>query len=87
MPWSEDDADDELEADGAPGPDKADQADDPAEVPCPYCKREIHEDAVQCPYCGCYVSAGDGPTPAQPWWWIVAVALIVMLLLAYVLRR
>jgi hypothetical protein len=86
MAWSEDDVEDELGPDGAPGPDESDQVDDPAEVPCPYCKREIHDDAVQCPYCGCYLSREDAP-PGRPWWWIVAVLLVVLLLLGYVLRR
>ena len=28
-----------------------DDDDDSATVPCPYCKREIHEDAERCPHC------------------------------------
>src|SRR5262245_44427694 len=30
--------------------------------PCPYCNREIHEDAERCPYCEQYVSQEDSPS-------------------------
>ena len=31
--------------------------DDGGTVPCPYCRREIHEDSQRCPHCGNYISA------------------------------
>ena len=84
MTWQDDEheTDDEhLEH----GPDESDMSDEPAEVPCPYCKRQISEDAVQCPYCGCYVSEDVAPRQ-RPWWWVVAVVLLVALLVAFLLR-
>jgi hypothetical protein len=49
-------------------------------VPCPYCRREIHEDANQCPYCGQYVSREDAPRQPKPWWLIVGVVVCLYLI-------
>jgi hypothetical protein len=46
-------------------------------IPCPHCRREIHEDAQRCPYCEKYLSDEDAP-PARKPWWIIAGALLVM---------
>lgn len=37
-------------------------------VPCPYCRREIHEDASRCPYCEHYISEEDRPAAPKAWW-------------------
>jgi len=68
------------------GPDPSDRNDEPAEVPCPYCKREIDEEAVQCPFCGSYISAEDAPPQPKPWWWAIALVLLVLLLMGYLWR-
>jgi hypothetical protein len=44
-------------------------------VPCPYCKREIPEDAPRCPYCEHYISEEDPPPSRKPWWIILGVVL------------
>ena len=49
--------------------------DDEPTVPCPYCKREIHEDAQRCPYCEHYISEEDAPPARKPWWIIVGALL------------
>jgi hypothetical protein len=85
MTWNDED-DDSADDPGIEDPDQADMNDEPAEVICPYCKREILEDSPQCPYCGSYVSAEDAPHRRE-WWWIVALVLLVLLLFVYVLRR
>jgi hypothetical protein len=77
---------DEEDREHAWDPDEADRSVEPAEVPCPYCKREISEDAERCPHCECYLSVEDVPRQPKPWWWIVAVVLLVLLILGYVLR-
>jgi hypothetical protein len=41
-------------------------------LPCPYCRREILEDAERCPYCGSYISREDAPAH-KPWWLILGV--------------
>lgn len=43
-------------------------------VPCPHCRKEIHEDAQRCPYCEQYVTEEDTPTRGKPWWLILGVA-------------
>ena len=84
------DADDDDRASG-PGesedPDESDQddpGDDDAEtVPCPYCRKPVHEDAEICPHCGSFISAEDAPRRRPPWIWIgVALCLVPALLLA-----
>jgi len=64
--------------DGSPG-------DDGSTIPCPYCQREIYEDALRCPHCENYISAEDSPpvpktrfvvlgtivTLAVIYWWIM----------------
>jgi hypothetical protein len=49
-------------------------ADEPT-IPCPYCRREIHEDSQRCPHCERYISQEDHPSPAKPWWLVLGVAL------------
>lgn len=44
-------------------------------IACPYCRRDIHEDAERCPYCEQYLSDEDAPPSRKPWWIIVGVAL------------
>ncbi len=45
-------------------------------IPCPYCRREIHEDSIRCPYCENYISEQD-TLPARKPWWIILGALLV----------
>ena len=44
-------------------------------IPCPYCKREIHEDSQRCPYCSQYISEEDAPPSRKPWWIVVGALL------------
>ena len=75
-PRDEDAWDDEYEsADDPDDSDWADEDDDEPTAPCPYCGREIHEEAPRCPYCENYVSAADSPPQRKPWWLVVGVLL------------
>ena len=47
--------------------------DEPETVPCPYCRRHIHEDAQRCPYCENYLSEEDAPPGRKPWWLLLGV--------------
>jgi hypothetical protein len=49
-----------------------DEDDEEPTIPCPYCRREIHEDAPWCPYCEHYISREDAPV-RKPWWLVVGV--------------
>jgi hypothetical protein len=51
-------------------------------IPCPYCKREIHEDSVRCPHCENYLSEEDEKTPSRKPWWLI-VGVIVCLYVVY----
>jgi hypothetical protein len=86
MPSYEDEDEADLDAPEDPDVDDADWNPDPAEVPCPYCKREISEDAERCPHCGSYILHSGAPRPARPWWWVALISL-VLLLLAWLIRR
>jgi hypothetical protein len=68
------DPDDDWD-DGPESEDEDFSEDDDEEptIPCPYCRREIHEDAQRCPYCERYLSRVDAPTARKPWWMILGV--------------
>ncbi len=72
--WNRDDDawDDESEED-LDDADWSDADDGEPTVPCPYCGREIHEEAPRCPHCGSYISAEDAPPQRKPWWLVVGV--------------
>ncbi|MGA2620459.1 MAG: zinc ribbon domain-containing protein [Thermoguttaceae bacterium] len=66
------------------GPDDADEVDAAPEaddeettIPCPYCKRPIHEDSYRCPHCGNYLSEEDSASSRKPWWIIVGALLVL----------
>ena len=58
---------------------------------CPYCGREIYDDAVQCPHCHMYIENNALPASGPAWrhrlYQITAVVLIVVLLLLWVVYR
>ncbi|MEM8734248.1 MAG: hypothetical protein AAGG44_08500 [Planctomycetota bacterium] len=67
--------------------DSADEGwddDETSTVPCPFCKREIYEEAIRCPYCDQYVEGLSSPKPSQPTWVLwTAVLLLVLFALGY----
>ncbi len=68
--WDEDFADEDYEGE--------DDEEEPT-VLCPYCRREIHEDADRCPHCERYISQEDAPVTRKPWWLVVGVAACLYL--------
>lgn len=81
MPWR--DAEEELEA--REFPDEDDESEGEDTVACPYCLRQVYEDAVRCPECGEYLSRLDRPS-RHPWWLLLGVVLCLFTLLGWVLR-
>ena len=78
---------DDYEVDEYDEPDDGhedDDADEPT-LPCPYCRRPIHEDAQRCPYCERYISAEDSPGSAKPWWLLVGVAICLAIVVSWFL--
>ena len=59
--------------------DEDEDEDDAETIPCPYCRRQIHEDAVRCPYCEKYISAEDAPPGARPLWFIIGFLLCLLI--------
>jgi hypothetical protein len=72
QPASEDDWDDQF---------PADDDDDESTIPCPYCRRQIHEDSQRCPYCENYVSQEDTPAPKA--WWVIAGVVLCLLVVGF----
>jgi hypothetical protein len=68
---SEPDWDDGYESDQDEDYLEDDEDDEPT-IPCPHCRREIHEDAPRCPYCERYISREDAPA-RKPWWLVLGV--------------
>lgn len=64
-----------------------DADDEEPTVPCPYCRREIHEESQRCPYCGQYISREDAPPARKPWWLIAGVVLCLFVVYLWVLGR
>jgi len=80
-----DDEDDEAVTADRENPDESDMTDEPATFPCPYCKRELTEDAERCDYCGAYLSHEDAPKPMR-WTWYVGVILVIAILLVWLMK-
>ena len=66
--------------------DSDEDDDDEPTIPCPYCRREIHEDAPRCPYCECYVSDVDAPPARKPWWIIIGVMVCLYLVYRWIVH-
>ena len=64
-----------------PGDEAPDSDDETPTRACPYCRRQIYEDAQRCPYCENYISADDAPPPRKPWW--IIVGALVCLYVVY----
>lgn len=75
--------DDEWELDEA-----SEETDDEGVAPtieCPYCRAEIHEDSVRCPFCEQYLSKEDSPGDSKPYWLVLGVLLCLLLVLLWIL--
>jgi hypothetical protein len=64
--------------------DEGKDGDDEPTVPCPYCKRRIHEDSQRCPFCEQYISDEDAPRSHKPWWIVVGVVLCLYIVFRWI---
>jgi hypothetical protein len=71
--WKDWDDDDPGMAYDPEDEDRPDEEDEEPTIPCPYCRRDVIEDAERCPYCERYLSKEDAPPARKPWWIIVGV--------------
>jgi hypothetical protein len=80
------DRDDDWEDDDWEGDESSwdENDDDDYSMPCPYCKRPIHEDAQRCPYCERYLSEEDAPSSRKPWWIIAGAAVCLYVVYRWV---
>jgi hypothetical protein len=81
--WDEVD-DDDADWDEDPAGDDDESDEDEPTLPCPYCRREIHEEAERCPYCDHYISDEDRRRAAKPWWLVASVAVCLILVLWWI---
>ena len=65
------DEDDDWEA-------EADESEDTC--PCPYCGRQVYDDAERCPYCEQYLSGEDAPASPKSLWIVVGVVVALGLI-------
>lgn len=79
---AEDEEWDEDESDG----EDDDEADDDPTIPCPYCLRQIHEDAQRCPYCERYISDEDAPPARKPWWIILGTLVSLYIVYRWIVK-
>ena len=61
--------------------DAFDAEEDEPTIPCPYCRKEIHEDSQRCPYCENYLSDEDAPPARKPVW--IVLGAIACLYVVY----
>jgi hypothetical protein len=62
-----------------------DSEDDDDTMPCPYCRRPIHEDAQRCPYCENYISEEDTPPRPKTWWFMVGILLCMLIVVMWII--
>jgi len=80
---TEDNFDDDLDEEDLDDDNSGDDDEEPM-VPCPYCRREIHEDAQRCPYCERYISEEDMPAQRKPWWLVLGVIVCLYIVFRWI---
>ena len=60
--------------------------DESVEIPCPYCRKPIWEEALSCEHCGRYLSKEDPPW-RRPAWLVAGVVLGLACVIVWLLSR
>jgi hypothetical protein len=76
-------SDDELDDREYPDEDESDD-DDLETIACPQCRRQVYEEAEQCPHCGHFITPETHVWSGKPWWW-TALAIVGMVALIWAL--
>ena len=84
--WDDDERDDDWVEDDLDEDDDFDGGEEEPTVDCPYCRREIHEDAQRCPHCERYISKEDMPWQRRPWWMIILAVMVLYLVFRWTVR-
>ena len=80
MTWDDDHNDFDLDEEWA---EDEDSDDSEAELLiCPACRRSVHEDTQQCPYCGDWITPVHPDKPWKRYLWAVAAVLVIISLIA-----
>lgn len=66
-----------------PDPADVDGNDDPALAPCPYCGKELSEDAELCSGCGSYIVPDEAPG-RRPRWLLAGVVVCSLIVLLWI---
>jgi len=53
-------------------------------IPCPHCKRHIHEESQRCPYCENYISEESPSRFPKPWWIIIGAVLVLYIVYRWI---
>jgi predicted nucleic acid-binding Zn ribbon protein len=81
----DDDDDDSVDEDPLESDQDPDDDDAGESIPCPFCKKPIHEDADVCPRCGNFVGGDDAPRRRVPLFVWIGMILAGLCVLTWVL--
>ena len=79
------DPDDDFEGDSDELPEGVYSDDEIPTIECPYCRREISEEAQWCPHCENYLSREDAPHPSRTRFWVLMMLLALAAAVIWVL--
>jgi len=84
MPSRRDDDSLDDDYDDPEAPDEADQDshDEPETVQCPFCGREVVEEAEICPRCGNFIGSSDDATKRSHRGWVILTAIVLLTAIA-----
>lgn len=66
--WTDSDGEDDFGDE-----DYGDDSDDT--IPCPQCRRQIHEESQRCPHCAHYLTEEEPDLTSKRWWIILGAFL------------
>ena len=90
----DDEDDDEDEDDDREDPDPSDQDPDDGDVgddvpadaiPCPFCRKPVHERADVCPHCRNFITFDETGYPRKVWFVAGVVLALGVVIMAYVM--